>query len=110
MEISEQIAELIKEHGGVLERQAKHNIYRFPDGRVFVTSQTPSDRRATMNCLTVLRHFLGVKRLINKNPDRRTKKGVAKPLYKFEVSAKPVLDFKGKLKRALEEIHESSSR
>ncbi len=101
MSIGDQIAQLIKEHGGVLERHIKHNVWRFPDGRVFVTAQTPGDVRAERNCLADLRRFLGVKREINKNPERKEKKGAGKPVYKSQQPVAPALNFRAKLKLAL---------
>jgi hypothetical protein len=52
---------LIDEHKGVLVRQNKHEIWRFPNGKQVVLASTPSDRRAAANKLSVLRNALGVK-------------------------------------------------
>lgn len=75
MEVEDQIAALIKEHGGRLERQRKHLVYKFPAGQTYVRAQTPSDRRGVLNDLTYLRRLLGVKRESNKNPERVAKPG-----------------------------------
>lgn len=66
---------LAKEHGGVLARQRKHRVWKFPDGRIFVMPSTPSDRKAEANSMSDLRRFLGIKREIVKNPDRKAKQG-----------------------------------
>lgn len=52
---------LIDEHKGVLVRQNKHEIWRFPNGKQVVLASTPSDLRAAANKLSVLRNALGVK-------------------------------------------------
>lgn len=44
-----EIAQILKEHHGVLVRTKRHNVYKFPDGRMFTTSCTPSDFRAANN-------------------------------------------------------------
>lgn len=52
------IDELITSAGGAQVRQRKHRVYRFADGRVFVRSSTPSDRRASLNTISNLKRFL----------------------------------------------------
>ena len=96
----DEILQLIREHGGVLERSNTHNVYRFPDGRIYVLPKSPSDVRALKNNLSALRRFLGVKREIVKNQDRKEKKGVA--AQKYEYTYLPREDFKTKLRKALE--------
>jgi hypothetical protein len=58
---------LIEEHGGVLVRQRKHKVYRFPSGFTFTTSSTPECPLAYDNALAVLKTLLGVH-----PPDRGT--------------------------------------
>jgi hypothetical protein len=61
------IEKIIKEKGGVLVRQKKHKVYRFPNGQVFTSSATPSCPLAYANALTSLKNLLGVH-----TPDRGT--------------------------------------
>jgi hypothetical protein len=68
---------LITEYKGELVRDRKHLIYRFPDGRTFAISSTPSDYRADANNMARLRKFLGIEREIVKNPGRRDKPGAS---------------------------------
>lgn len=49
---------LLKEHGFELIRTTKHRVYRNPEGRVYVTSSTPSDWRVANNRLTALKRCL----------------------------------------------------
>jgi len=67
---------LIKAHGGVLKRQRKHQVWRFPDGRTLTLSVSPSDFRAERGMLTDLRKLVGIERESRKNPQRKRKPGV----------------------------------
>jgi hypothetical protein len=58
--VEREIQQLIQEHGGVLSRTKKHNVYTFPGGKTFTMAQTPSDVRAAANQLSQLRHILGL--------------------------------------------------
>lgn len=51
---------ILKDHGAIVVRKRKHKIWRFADGRIFVSPQTPSDKLAWKNQLTSLRRFLGL--------------------------------------------------
>lgn len=61
MTIEAEFASLIKSYGLRLVRQRNHLVYAAPDGRVFVTSKTPSDRLAARNQLRGLKRFLGLR-------------------------------------------------
>lgn len=96
----EEVEALIRTHGGVLVRSRKHRVYRFPDGRCFTLSSTPGDSvHAELNNLTDLRHFLGIKREIHKNPNRRSKQGrkAVRPRYIAPIAPAPLTDWKRKL-------------
>jgi len=54
----EQVLDLLRESGFVLERSRRHNVWKHTDGRVWVVSQTPSDWRSEMNNLSNLKQFL----------------------------------------------------
>jgi hypothetical protein len=54
-----QLIELLHRNEFDLVRQRKHRVYRNPDGLVFVTASTPSDRRASQNALSTLKRILG---------------------------------------------------
>jgi hypothetical protein len=43
MSIEKQIANYMRYIGAVLVRSNKHNVWRLPNGRVVVTSKSPSD-------------------------------------------------------------------
>jgi hypothetical protein len=58
MDPRHQLRELLQEHSFDLVRQRKHRIYRNPDGLMFVTASTPSDRRASRNALSTLKRVL----------------------------------------------------
>lgn len=51
---------IIRQHGFDLVRQKKHKVYRHPDGRTFVASNTPSDWRSTLNELHDFANLVGV--------------------------------------------------
>jgi hypothetical protein len=78
-----EINRIITEHKGVLVRQNKHEIWRFPDGKQVVLASTPSDRRAAANKLSVLRNVLGIK--AEKAPAAKGNKGYR---HKHEAAAK----------------------
>lgn len=55
----QQLESILREHGAVLVRSKKHLVYRFPDGRIFVASSTPSDsQRHAKNQLRDIRKIL----------------------------------------------------
>src|ERR1700733_10469223 len=54
----EQHERLLKQHGFELVRATKHHVFRNPEGRVYVTSSTPSDWRVAHNRLTALKRCL----------------------------------------------------
>jgi hypothetical protein len=58
----EQVNALIREHKGVLKRNKKHEVWKFPGGQTFVRAKTPSDNRADANNLADLRKILGLER------------------------------------------------
>jgi hypothetical protein len=84
MSAQDEVERLLKAHGAVLVRSKNHLIYKFSDGKIFTVPATPSDYRAWANALHTLRDLLGVKREVKKNPKRKCKKGVGKPLYRAE--------------------------
>lgn len=85
MTVREEIATLLKQHGAVLERQRKHQVWRFPDGRIYVQASTPSDSVCNdQNDLCQLRRMLGITRETNKNPQRRTKRGAPRGPVVYE--------------------------
>ena len=76
MSTEDEIRKLLRDHGAVLIRQRKHAIYRFPDGRIFSMSSTPSARSAPFDTLRTLRRMLGIERDVTKNHDRKPKPGI----------------------------------
>jgi hypothetical protein len=55
-----ELEQLIKEHTGVLVRQKKHKVYRFPNGLNFILSSTPECPLAYDNALSSLKKVLGI--------------------------------------------------
>lgn len=49
---------LLRQHKFVLVRDDKHKVYRNPEGKVYVTSATPSDWRAEFNMLKSLKRCI----------------------------------------------------
>lgn len=69
-----EVEQLLKEHNAVLVRKRKHQVWKFPDGRIFVCPSTPSneytgDRKQLSN----LRHILGLV-TVHEEGQRRVKK------------------------------------
>ena len=65
---------LIEEHGGVLVRQKKHKVYRFPNGLTFTVSSTPECPLAYDNALSWLKNLLGVNPPDRGSPGERREK------------------------------------
>ena len=95
-----QVEELLKQHGAKLVRHKKHQVWRFPDGRVYVMSSTPSDYRAEDNNLRDLRRMLGIEREIRKNPLRQEKRGTARQTF-IRASSVPTATLRDKLSAAI---------
>jgi len=49
---------LLRQHKFVLVREDRHKVYRNPEGKVYVTSATPSDWRAEFNMLKSLKRCI----------------------------------------------------
>jgi hypothetical protein len=81
MDAKKELDKLLKDSGAQLKRSRKHLIWELPDGRKFTHSATPGDMRAYDNALSDLRKLLGIRREVRKNPERRKKPGVGKPVY-----------------------------
>lgn len=77
-----EVSRLLKEHRAVLVRTKRHQVYRFPNGRVFTMASTPSDFRAAANQLTDLRRTLGIdteRGLPGERREKRCKPGRSGP-------------------------------
>jgi predicted RNA binding protein YcfA (HicA-like mRNA interferase family) len=48
-ETTKLIVKLVERYGFVLIRQRKHLVFKHPNGAIFVSSQSSSDRRALLN-------------------------------------------------------------
>jgi hypothetical protein len=79
MSAETEIATLLRDHHAVLIRQARHNIYRLPNGQNFVCAQTPSDRRAALNSLRDLRRLLGLSRVAEAKPSKQARRSPPAP-------------------------------
>ena len=70
-----QVRQLLCEHGAVLVRTKRHDVYRTSDGAAHVLPQSPSDYRAWRNKLAELRKALGLADPERGRPgDRRERK------------------------------------
>lgn len=74
MAAEEEVNKLLEEHGAVLDRSKKHNVWKFPDGKTFTTSHTPSARNAHDNQLSELRNLLGIQQHATTVGQRRPKR------------------------------------
>jgi hypothetical protein len=102
----EDVEALIKQYGGKLVRKRRHFVYRFPDGRCFTLSGTPSDRLAELNNMALLRRFLGIEREMNKNPDRKPKAGVnGKPAFTATATGVAMRDWRQDLELQTRKLH-----
>lgn len=95
--LERQIADTLEQHGATLVRQKRHNIWRFPDGRIFVQSQTPSDER------TAKQQWMTLQKLLNLGDPRRGEEG--------ERRSRPVAQKKDTIERIkqLAEVKTSST-
>lgn len=60
MSIEKQISNHLRSIGAVLVRSKKHNVWRLRNGRILVTSQSPSDFRAFNNVLRDIKRLEAV--------------------------------------------------
>ena len=60
MDSKHEIFRLLKENRAELVRRRKHEVYRLPNGNIFVTGLTQTDDRGWRNRLAQLRKLLGV--------------------------------------------------
>lgn len=79
------IITLLREHGAELVRQRKHKVYRFPGGKIYVESGTPSDQLGERRTLADLKRTLELpveKRPTNGNGARhKPKPGRVEPVH-----------------------------
>lgn len=73
-EAREEQDRIFRQHGAVLVRQRKHEVWRFPDGRTFTRAKTPSDVRSDKNALMDLKLLLGINKDRGAPGKRRNKK------------------------------------
>lgn len=73
--MANKIEQLLKESGAVLVRRKKHEVWRLPNGKIFVRSKTPSSRNTDKKSYSDLRNLLGiVDENRGKEGERRPKK------------------------------------
>lgn len=84
-----EIKQLLKDHGAELERTKKHKVYRFPSGRIWVTSSSPRSDKAWKNNLSELREALGLNGERGAVGERRPKK-VKAERQKLSIATTPV--------------------
>lgn len=56
---------LLRAGGATLIRSKRHEVWRLPNGEIFVRPQTPSCARGTINSLVRLRRLLARPRRLN---------------------------------------------
>jgi hypothetical protein len=62
MSPTDEVTHLLEMDRAVLKRCKTHNVWQLSNGKTFVQSRTPSDKRAALNCLTGLRRLLEIER------------------------------------------------
>jgi hypothetical protein len=82
MAATEEFEKLLREYGGYLDRTKNHHVYKFPNGRIFVTSSTASDRRAADNNLACLKRFLNITKTKALDSGQPKEKPVYRPRHK----------------------------
>lgn len=73
---------LLREHGAVLVRSNKHEVWRLPNGQKFTRATTPSDYHADDNNLSDLRELLGLVDHSSKETPRTTPKTRKSGVYR----------------------------
>ena len=66
-----EVQNLLRESGAILKRDTKHHVYELPNGQNFVSAKTPSDSRAGLNDLAVLRKLLACRPVKGAPGERR---------------------------------------
>jgi hypothetical protein len=61
MDSRKEIFRLLKEHRAELVRKNKHEVYRLPNGQLFLTGTKHRDERGWRDRLVLLRKMLGIK-------------------------------------------------
>jgi predicted RNA binding protein YcfA (HicA-like mRNA interferase family) len=56
----EKLKEALREHGAVLAREGRHQIYRLPNGRQVVISKSASDYRGVRNAISLVKRMARV--------------------------------------------------
>jgi hypothetical protein len=104
---------LIEQNGGVLVRQRKHKVYRFPNGATFVVASTPECPLAYDNALAHLKRLLGIYPPDRGAPGTRRNKRLkqkaaagSKPLSFESTKSEPVETWKDKLLMAAIQLPE----
>lgn len=73
-----EVDRILREHNATLARSKNHEVWKFPDGRIFTRALTPSDYRAENNNLSDLNKMLGLnvgKGLPGERRERRNRPG-----------------------------------
>lgn len=88
---------IFRQHGAVLVRQRKHEIWRFPDGKTFTRPKTPSDVCSDKNSLMCLKSMLGLNGERGTPGHRREKKSKTrtKKVVRAELSKSPAVKDSG---------------
>jgi hypothetical protein len=103
------VVDIAKQHGAVLKRSRKHQIFELPTGANWVIPNTPSDVNGGANALGTLSKLLGIKRsdLKSTAPLRATRAHSKLEPYTFTLSALPT---KEELKAAAKEARRLAKR
>lgn len=102
------IVGLLRQHGAVLVRQAKHKIWKLPNGRNYVESSTPSAQNSDLNHLSDLRRALEIPNNGGRAGQRREKprtQGRTEPIRyeKFNSSLAEQLQLSGAAQSVLQD-------
>lgn len=83
---------LLKQHGCVLLRAHKHQVWQLPNGQKFTRASTPGDPRSDTNALQQLKATLGIQGERGEAGERRTRKKKRKAQRPFLAAIVPYVE------------------
>jgi hypothetical protein len=88
MDSKREMFRLLANHRAELVRRNKHEVYRLPNGEIFVTGNTQTDERGWRNRLAKLRKMLSIK-----PPDKGAAPGKRKLMARKNKTSKDAPNF-----------------
>lgn len=92
---------LLRQHGFKLVRQTKHLVYRNHEGKLFVTSKTPSDHRAVRNMVSTLERVIASPVPTSEVVEEERQRKALEPTIQLTVTVKPLEGMQGAGKKAM---------